>query len=166
MALVPAPKPAVSEPVPFTQRENYGKVPEYLEARKAHWAVEESAARKEREIREACPPGHRMMPEEERAETLALVTQSLEAAKKEVSGEWGSAGHCLPLRHCQCTHPSISPTYTLATHTHTHTQLTAMPLRVEIPSALRRKAELEGKVSKLEDAVKVFSRPRVFVKLG
>ena len=40
-----------------------------------------------------------------------------------------------------------------------------MPLRVEIPSALRRKAELEGKVSKLEDAVKVFSRPRVFVKL-
>jgi hypothetical protein len=44
-------------------------------------------------------------------------------------------------------------------------QLNAMPLRVEIPSALRRKAELEGKVSKLEAALKVFSRPKVFVKL-
>ncbi len=40
-----------------------------------------------------------------------------------------------------------------------------MPLRVEIPSALRRKAELEAKVGKLEDAVRIFSRPRVFVKL-
>jgi hypothetical protein len=84
MALAPAPRPAPAAEVPISQRENYGKVPEYLEARKAQWAVEESAARRAREIREACPPGHRMMPEEERAETLALVTTSLEAAKKEV----------------------------------------------------------------------------------
>ena len=84
MTLAPAPRPAAAPTVPITQRENYGKVPEYLEARKAQWAVEESAARKEREIREACPPGHRMMPEEERIETLAMVTASLEAAKKEV----------------------------------------------------------------------------------
>ena len=39
-----------------------------------------------------------------------------------------------------------------------------MPLRIEIPSALRRKADLEAKVSKLEAAVTTFSRPRIFVK--
>ncbi len=40
-----------------------------------------------------------------------------------------------------------------------------MPLRVELPSALRRKADLEAKVAKLETAVTLFSRARVFVKL-
>jgi hypothetical protein len=84
MSLVPAPKVAPAEEVSISKRENYGRVPEYLEARKAKWAAEEEVARREREIKAACPPGHRMMPEEERVETLALVTKSLEEAKKEV----------------------------------------------------------------------------------
>lgn len=162
MALAPAPRPAPEAVVPISQRENYGKVPEYLEARKAQWAVEESAARREREIREACPPGHRMMPEEERAETLALVTTSLEAAKKEVRSAAAVRLPPSPLLAPSAAALTPSPAPALTTHP---AQLNAMPLRVEIPSALRRKAELEAKVAKLEDAVKVFSRPRVFVKL-
>jgi len=68
---------------------------------------------------------------------------------------------CAPSRH---TRPPSLVTPPPPTHP-LRCQLNAMPLRVEIPSALRRKAELEAKVAKLEDAVKVFSRPRVFVKL-
>ena len=64
------------------------------------------ARRKEAVIKAACPPGHRMLPEEERAETLALVTSSLEAAKKEVRG-------------CCCRRARPSGT--------THTHLTAHP---------------------------------------
>ena len=40
-----------------------------------------------------------------------------------------------------------------------------MPLRVEIPSALRKKADLEAKVSKLEEALTKFSRSKVFVRM-
>ena len=43
-------------------------------------------------------------------------------------------------------------------------QLAALPLRIEIPSALKRKADLEAKVAKLEAAVTMFSRPRIFVR--
>jgi hypothetical protein len=127
MVVEGAPRPSVADAaVPPPKKEGYGKVPEYLETRKAMWKVEEAARQKEAEIKAACPPGHRMLPEEERTETLTLVTTSLDAAKKD---------------------------------------LLAMPLRIEIPSALRRKADLEAKIAKLEDAVKIFSRPRVFVKL-
>jgi len=72
--------PAIPEP----KRESYGKVPSYLESRKAEWAAKQEVERREKEIRDACPPGHRMMPDEERVETLNMVTNALEEAKKEV----------------------------------------------------------------------------------
>ena len=85
--LAPAPRIITVDPsVPEPKREGYGKVPTYLESRKAEWAAKSEKERKEKEIRDACPPGHRMMPEEERIETLSMVTSALEVAKKEVSG--------------------------------------------------------------------------------
>ena len=85
MALVPAPRaPEFDAAAPAPKKAGYGQVPEYLEQRKAQWQVEGEARRKAAEIKAACPPGHRMLPEEERVETLALVSSSLEAAKKEV----------------------------------------------------------------------------------
>lgn len=92
--LVPAPRIITVDPsVPEPKREGYGKVPTYLESRKAEWAAKSEKERKEKEIRDACPPGHRMMPEEERVETLAMVTSALEIAKKEVSkGRGGREG--------------------------------------------------------------------------
>lgn len=58
-----------------------GAVPQYLLERKEVWAAE-SEARKKREAEAAiCPPGYRLMPEEERLETLALVEESLKETK-------------------------------------------------------------------------------------
>jgi hypothetical protein len=47
----------------------------------------------------------------------------------------------------------------------TKAALSAMKLHVDVPSHIRRKADLEAKLAKLEAAVGVFSRPRVFVNI-
>ena len=144
--------------VPLPKRAGYGAVPEYLTERKSVWAVEDAARRKAAEEKAACPPGHRMMPEEERAATLALVTQSLAEAKAEVRRRRQRRR-----AHRQCKCESLA-NLTLVPARSLPRQLGALPLRVEIPSALRRKADLEAKVAKLESAVSMFSRPRIFVR--
>lgn len=40
-----------------------------------------------------------------------------------------------------------------------------LPLRIETPSAIRRKDELERRLKEIEDAFKIFSRPKVIVHL-
>ena len=125
--LVPAPRIITVDPsVPEPKREGYGKVPTYLESRKAEWAAKSEKERKEKEIRDACPPGHRMMPEEERIETLSMVTSALEIAKKEVSGA----------THNLCTVLALLFFYTLPPPTHTHT-LTLMRIYTTHFPALR-----------------------------
>lgn len=64
------------------------------------------------------------MPEEERLETLAVLRDSLETAKK---------------------------------------ALFKMPLHIETAGQVRRKADLEGKLREIEDAIVIFSRDRVLV---
>lgn len=44
-------------------------------------------------------------------------------------------------------------------------ELSRFKLRVELPSQVRRHAELEAKMRKMEDAMAIFRRPRVFVQL-
>lgn len=44
-------------------------------------------------------------------------------------------------------------------------ELSKFRLVTTVPSQLRKKTELEGKLAKMEEAVHVFSRERVFVKL-
>jgi hypothetical protein len=114
--MAPAPKPA-----------EYGTVPAYLKERKSNWA----AAAEERARVDAaaalCPPGHRLLPEAERLETLPLLKTS--AAE-------------------------------------TADLLSKMPLRVELPSAVRRLAELEEKLRKAEKAMVLFSKPTVFVRVN
>ena len=97
-----------------------------------------------------------MMPEEERAATLALVTQSLAEAKAEVRRR--------RRRRRRTDKCESLADLTLVPARSLPRQLGALPLRVEIPSALRRKADLEAKVAKLESAVSMFSRPRIFVR--
>lgn len=46
----------------------------------------------------------------------------------------------------------------------TKDNLSHMPLLVETPSAVRRKASLERKLQEIEDAINIFSRPKVFIK--
>lgn len=45
------------------------------------------------------------------------------------------------------------------------TQLNALPVRVDTLRVKTTKAELERKLSEIESAIKIFSRPKVFVKV-
>lgn len=101
-------------------------MPDYLQQRKQQWADAAEEKRREAAKTEGCPPGHRLMPEDERLETLELLKRSMEEARQ---------------------------------------ALITMKLNIDIPSALRRKADQEAKVQKMEDAITVFSRPKVFVKM-
>ncbi len=44
--------------------------------------------------------------------------------------------------------------------------LQGLPIIIETPSAIRRKNELEQRLREIEDATKVFSRPKVLVHVG
>jgi len=41
-----------------------------------------------------------------------------------------------------------------------------LPLRIETPSAIRRKDDLERRYAEIEDATKIFQRPKVLVHAG
>eukprot|EP01040_Poterioochromonas_malhamensis_P001175 gene1175-1247_t len=61
------------------KHDEFGKVPQYLEERKARWAAEEEE-RKRRLPDPDCPPGMCLMPESERLETLRVLQESREEA--------------------------------------------------------------------------------------
>jgi hypothetical protein len=62
-----------------SKHEEYGRVPEYLQERKAKWAeLEEETRRKLPDPN--CPPGMCLMPEEERLNTLKVLNESKEEA--------------------------------------------------------------------------------------
>eukprot|EP00602_Paraphysomonas_sp_CaronLab_P003942 CAMPEP_0185018450 /NCGR_PEP_ID=MMETSP1103-20130426/1168_1 /TAXON_ID=36769 /ORGANISM="Paraphysomonas bandaiensis, Strain Caron Lab Isolate" /LENGTH=292 /DNA_ID=CAMNT_0027548263 /DNA_START=87 /DNA_END=965 /DNA_ORIENTATION=+ len=58
-----------------TKHEAYGRVPEYLESRKAQWASAEEERRRNAPD-PSCPPGMCVMPESERVQTLDTLQQS------------------------------------------------------------------------------------------
>lgn len=104
----------------------YGRVPEYLEERKAQWE-EDAAERRRRAPDPSCPPGMCVMPEEERAATLHTLQQS----KKE----------CM-------------------------NQLERMPFVIETPSMRRKQEGLETKMREIENAIAIFSKPKVYVAMN
>lgn len=107
------------------KHEDFGRVPEYIEQRKAKIAAEKEEIRK-RLPDPNCPPGMKLMPDEERRSTLDVLLKSRTEALK---------------------------------------QLQHMPFIVETPSAQRKKLALEDKLKEIEDAVALFSRTKVFVKV-
>ena len=107
------------------KHDNFGRVPEYIEQRKAKIAAEKEEIRK-RLPDPNCPPGMKLMPDEERRGTLEVLLKSRTEALK---------------------------------------QLQHMPFIVETPSAQRKKLALEDKLKEIEDAVALFSRTKVFVKV-
>ncbi|XP_021396859.2 enkurin domain-containing protein 1 isoform X2 [Lonchura striata] len=102
-----------------------GHVPQYLLERKELW-------RKQTEERlrnlpdPDTPPGHTMMPEGQRLETLGSLKQSQEQLIKD---------------------------------------LVLLPMRGDSLKMQKRRVELERKLSQIEEAIKIFSRPKVFIKL-
>ncbi|NXK78049.1 ENKD1 protein, partial [Amazona guildingii] len=102
-----------------------GHVPQYLLERKELWRRE-----MEERLRNLpdpnMPPGHTMMPEDQRLETLSNLKQSQEQLVKD---------------------------------------LVMLPVRADTLSMQKRRVELERKLSQIEEAIKIFSRPKVFIKL-
>ncbi|XP_071423298.1 enkurin domain-containing protein 1 [Pithys albifrons albifrons] len=102
-----------------------GHVPQYLLERKELW-------RKQMEERlqnlpdPDTPPGHTMMPENQRLETLVNLKQSQEQLIKD---------------------------------------LVLLPMRADSLRMQNRRVELERKLSQIEEAIKIFSRPKVFIKM-
>ncbi|XP_061449649.1 enkurin domain-containing protein 1 [Rhineura floridana] len=102
-----------------------GHVPRYLIERKDYWRKE--AEEHQRNMPDpAMPPGHAMMPESQRLETLTNLKQSQEQLLKD---------------------------------------LLLLPVRADTLSVQNRHATLEKKLSQIEEALKIFSRPKVFIKL-
>ncbi|XP_065519263.1 enkurin domain-containing protein 1 isoform X2 [Lathamus discolor] len=102
-----------------------GHVPQYLLERKELWRRE-----MEERLRNLpdpnIPPGHTMMQEDQRLETLSSLKQSHEQLVKD---------------------------------------LVMLPVRADTLSMQKRRVELERKLSQIEEAIKIFSRPKVFIKL-
>lgn len=65
------------------KHDNFGKVPDYIEQRKAKWAAEKEEMKK-RMPDPNCPPGMKLMPDEERMETLEVLLQSRTEALKQL----------------------------------------------------------------------------------
>ncbi|XP_030313907.1 enkurin domain-containing protein 1 isoform X2 [Calypte anna] len=102
-----------------------GHVPKYLLERKELWR-----RRMEEQLQNLpdpnMPPGHTMMPERQRLETLGNLKRSQEQLIKE---------------------------------------MVMLPVRADTLSMQRRRMELERNLSQIEEAIKIFSRPKVFIKL-
>lgn len=105
--------------------DGYGKVPDYLEERKAKWAVEKEEMKK-RLPDPSCPKGMTLMPEAERLSTLEVLKSSKEEAMK---------------------------------------LLAKMPFVIETPSLKKRHGDLEAKLREIENAIALFSKPKVYIAL-
>lgn len=107
------------------QRYKKGVVPNYLVTRKVQW-------RKEEEDRiantpdPAMPPGHKVLPENERMKTLNLLKEREADLMKKLS---------------------------------------ALPLRMDTFRLRTEKQELEAKLAEIDEGKKIFSRPKVFVRI-
>ena len=65
------------------KHQDFGKVPEYLEQRKAQWEEEKEEIRR-RKPDPNCPAGMMLMPEEERLDTLEILKASKVEALKQL----------------------------------------------------------------------------------
>uniref|UniRef100_A0A8C4X292 Enkurin domain containing 1 n=1 Tax=Erpetoichthys calabaricus TaxID=27687 RepID=A0A8C4X292_ERPCA len=102
-----------------------GRIPQYLQERKDQWQREREE-RKKNQPDPSMPPGHSMMPEKEKQETL----NSLKETQKNLVKE-----------------------------------LLSLPVRADTLSIQARRTELDKKLSEVEEAIKIFSRGKVFIKI-
>jgi hypothetical protein len=105
---------------------SFGRVPEYLVEKRTREAAEKRRVEEEQKTKKVfCPPGHRVLAEEERMETINL----LESRKKEVDQ-----------------------------------LINRLPLRIETDGQRRRQAELNKRMTDIDQALKFLSKPNVLVK--
>ncbi|XP_034934326.1 uncharacterized protein [Chelonus insularis] len=102
-----------------------GVVPKYILERKEELQQKLEKAKLEA-IKTDCPPGHIILPDNERKETLRMLKKSYQDYVNE---------------------------------------LNKMPIRSDTLRCQKKKAEIEKQLNKLEEGIKLFSRPKVFVKI-
>ena len=117
------PSQAVTKAPGSARHESFGKVPNYLEQRKAQWEEEKEEVRR-RAPDPNCPSGMCLMPEEERLNTLDVLKESKSDALR---------------------------------------QLQALPFVIETPSLIRKQQQLENKLREIDNAVSLFSKPKVYI---
>ncbi|ENN70513.1 uncharacterized protein LOC109545313 isoform X2 [Dendroctonus ponderosae] len=110
-----SPVKVLAQAPPSYQR---GVVPKYLRDRKDDAPVETDAD---------CPPGHILLPEEERKETLRVLRQSYADRIQE---------------------------------------LNMMPVRNDTLKMKKRKMDIEEELKRIDGGIKVFQRPKVYVKIN
>jgi len=108
-------------------KQNYrkGTVPTYLRDRQRRWDQDE-VDRLASEPDPEMPPGHRMMEQHEREQTLNKLKQ---------------------------------------TQSELVSKLSSLPIRTDTVHIRRKKEQLDKQLSEIEEAIKIFSRPKVFVRL-
>eukprot|EP01035_Chromulina_nebulosa_P019230 gene19230-25081_t len=118
--------PPKAEPiVEVKKHEEYGRIPKYLEDRKQQWEDEQEEI-KRRAPDPNCPPGMKLMHENERLETLSVLKQNREDLLL---------------------------------------QLGKLPFVIETPSQIRRKNDIDMKLKEIENAIGLFSKTKVYIKL-
>ncbi|PNH09884.1 hypothetical protein TSOC_003443 [Tetrabaena socialis] len=125
VAALRPPRPDKQSGDKYLNKKDYGQVPSYLLERKLQMAADVEAAARAKEAA-LIPPGMRLLPEEERLETLEILKKNKDEIERAIQG---------------------------------------LPLRTETLSAIRRKEELERRLREIEDAQKIFARPKVLVHL-
>ncbi|CAH1168817.1 unnamed protein product [Phyllotreta striolata] len=110
----PSPVKIHADPPPTYQK---GVLPKYLQDKKTENTEDD----------DQCPPGHVLLPESERKETLRVLRQSYADRIQELN--------CLPVR--------------------------SDTLRVR-----KKKMEIEEELKKIDSGIKVFQRPKVYVKIN
>lgn len=114
-----------------------GVVPKYLKDRK------EELGRYE-EVDPECPPGHVLLPEDERKETLRVLRQS--TYRMIFLSLFNQTG---------CSFKGYADRIQ---------ELNTMPVRNDTLRMRRRKMEIEEELKKIDEGIKVFQRAKVFVK--
>lgn len=115
-----------------------GVVPKYLKNKKDD---------KQAECDPECPPGHVLLPDEERKETLRVLRQSSFVFTK------------IACFHC-CYYTFV------AGYADRIQELNSMPVRNDTLRMRKRKMEIEEELKKIDEGIKVFQRPKVFVKIN
>lgn len=116
----------------------------------------EAEARQHSQPDPTMPPGHTRMPENQRLETLSNLLQS------EYVDKQGWMGNPLRTMH-PC--PALTVPGPPVGQRQLLRELVLLPAGADSLRAQSHRAELDRKLVQVEEAIKIFSRPKVFVKM-
>ena len=140
----------------------YPSPPLSLQSRVAQWKAEE----KERVANlpdPTVPEGHTVMPRAEKEETLNVLVKSKIHVYLQTLSHFPIMGS-FSFQLVSSSHKLVILTVFYPGRDQLLTKLRDLPLRNDTLRLHNTRTHLENKIAEIEDAVKIFSRPRVFIK--